>query len=106
MDTLDEHGFAQQAEAFFLRLEEVLDDKELDYDVKAAGVVEIEFENGSKIIVNRHSIAKEIWIAARSGGFHFHWENGQWLSGRDNSELWACLSICVSEQSGEVIVLS
>ena len=47
---------------------------DLDFDLAAGGVLEIEFADGSKIIVNRHGVAREIWVAARSGGFHFRWD--------------------------------
>lgn len=42
-----------------------------DCEYKGVGVLEIGFENGTKIIVNRQSAARQIWVAARSGGFHF-----------------------------------
>jgi CyaY protein len=63
-----------------------------DVELKEGGVLEIEFENGTKIIVNRHSVAKEIWVAARSGGFHFRWDGTVWRDTRDGSELFAALS--------------
>lgn len=70
---MDEADFNALAEAELDRLERLLDacTAEIDYEVKPGGIVEIEFENGSKIIVNRHSAAREIWLAAKSGGFHF-----------------------------------
>ena len=42
---------------------------DLDFSMVASGVLEIELADGSKIIVNRHSAAKEVWVAARSGGY-------------------------------------
>ena len=57
----------------------------LDFELKAGGIVEIEFDDGSKIIVNRHGAAREIWVAARSGGFHFRWDGAAWRDTRDGS---------------------
>jgi len=68
-------------------------------------VIEIEFGNGSKIIVNRHGAAREIWVAARSGGYHFRPDGGRWLGTRDGEELLAALSRTVSEQAGVRIAL-
>ena len=48
-------------------------------------MLEIEFADGSKIIVNRHGAAREIWVAARSGGFHFRWDGAAWRDTRDGT---------------------
>jgi len=77
-----------------------------DFETKDGGVLEIEFADGSKIIVNRHSAAKEIWVAARSGGFHFRWDSHSWRDTRDGTELFAALSKLVSAQGGSAVRLS
>lgn len=77
-----------------------------DFELKEGGVLELEFDNGSKIIVNRHGTAREIWVAARSGGFHFRWDGQAWRDTRDGSELFAALSKLVSAQSGTGVILS
>ena len=76
-----------------------------DFESKGDGLLELEFPNGSKIIVNRHGPAREIWVAAKSGGYHFHYDGGRWLNTRDGAELFASLSRYVSEQSGSPVVL-
>ena len=78
---------------------------DLDFAMVSAGVLEIEFADGSKIIVNRHGAAKEMWVAARSGGFHFRWDDTVWRDTRDSSELMSALSALVSAQAGEPIAL-
>ena len=55
------------------------------------GILEIECEDGSKVIVNRHVPNREIWVAARSGGFHFRAEDGRWRDTRGGEELAAAL---------------
>jgi CyaY protein len=77
-----------------------------DIELKDGGVLELEFGNGSKIIVNRHGAAREIWVAARSGGFHFRWDGSAWRDTRDGAELFAALSRLVSAQSGTGVILS
>lgn len=79
---------------------------DLDYEVKPGGVIEIEFDDGSKVIVNRHTAAREIWIAARSGGYHFKPQGGRWVATRSGEELFAALSRVIGEQSGEAVVLA
>jgi CyaY protein len=76
-----------------------------DFELKEGGVLEIEFADASKIIVNRHAAAREIWVAARAGGFHFRWDGAAWRDTREGSELFAALSKLVSAQGGEAVLL-
>lgn len=76
---------------------------DVDCELAAGGVLEIEFADGSKIIVNRHGVAKEIWVAARAGGFHFRWDGAVWRDTRDGSELMEKLAALASQQAGESI---
>lgn len=101
-DMVEERDFNQLADAMLARIEGVLEDcdADLDFEIKPGGVIEIEFDDGSKIIVNRHTAAREIWVAARSGGYHFKPEGGQWIAGHDGAELMMVLARCVSEQAG------
>jgi CyaY protein len=89
-------------------LEQVSDSGDLDVECSRSGnVLEIEFiDNGSKIIVNSQAPMQEMWVAARSGGFHYKRENGQWINTRDGSELFAALSKMVSEQGGASVVIA
>lgn len=105
---MDETVFNALADAELARVEEVLEecDAELDIECKPGGVLELEFENGSKVIINRHTAAREIWVAAKSGGFHFSPQASAWISGRDGLELYALLSRVVSEQSGTQVALT
>ena len=63
-----------------------------DFELKEGGVLEIEFPDGAKIIVNRHGAAREIWVAARSGGFHYRWDGAAWRDTRSGMELFEALS--------------
>ncbi len=88
-------------------LERAANDSDLDVECSRSGnVLEIEFiDNGSKIIVNSQAPMQEMWVAARSGGFHYRQEGGRWLNTRDQSELFAALSKMVSEQGSVSLVL-
>lgn len=102
---MDEKAFDQQADLAFAHIEAVLEtvDDGLDYELLPGGVLEIEFEDGAKMIINRHRIAQEIWVAARSGGFHFRWSDTGWLDTRTGENLMAKLSTLVSDQAGSDI---
>ena len=111
---MNENEFEALAEAELARIEQALERSGVDADVerKGDGVLEIEFPDGSKMIINRHGAAREIWVAARSGGFHFRRDQAidmnaaQWRDTRDGTELYAALSRLVSEQSGETVALT
>jgi CyaY protein len=106
-EMMDETVFNDLAEAELMRIEVALENcgAELDIESKPGGVLDVEFDNGSKIIINRHTAAKEIWVAARSGGYHFRPEEGGWIAGRDGAELYSTLSRLVEEQSGTAVTL-
>ena len=72
---------------------------------KVDGVLEVEFADGSRVIVNRHSSAQQIWVAAKSGGYHFRWDGAKWVNTRDGSELFSSLSKLVSAQLGRAVTL-
>lgn len=100
--------FESFADVTLAAIEKALDRVDLDVDVqsKGAGVLEIEFADGSKVIVNRHTAAREIWVAARTGGFHFRCAEGAWRDSRDGTELFAALSRIVSAQAATPVMLS
>jgi len=99
--------FDRIADATLERIAQALDESGADCDceTKGAGVLELEFANAGRIIVNRHSAAQEIWVAAKSGGYHFRWNGSDWIDTRDGGELFATLSKLVSGQSGNRVVL-
>jgi CyaY protein len=88
-------------------LERAADDADLDVECSRSGnVLEIEFiDNGSKIIVNSQAPMQELWVAAKSGGFHYKLVDGRWINTRDGSELFAELSNMASAQGGTGVVL-
>ena len=89
------------------RIEQTADVADVDVECSRSGnVLEIEFiDQSSKIIVNTQAPMQEIWVAARSGGFHFRMKGDLWLDTRDGSELFAALSSLVSAQAGQSLVL-
>ena len=109
---MDEREFNCYADATLARIEQALEGcgDEVDFEIGAGGVIELEFEHGggSKIIINRHSAAREIWIAAKSGGYHFKMDGAdpqRWQGTRDGADLFEVLSRCISEQSGVAVQL-
>lgn len=90
------------------RLEAALDGAggELDYELAAGGVLQIECPDGSQVIVNRQAAAQELWVAARSGGFHYRWDGQAWRDTRSGEELFAALERILTAQSGAPVRLA
>ena len=105
---MDDRDFNALADSVLARIEGALEasDADIDFELAAGGVLEIEFADGSKIIVNRHGVAREVWVAARAGGFHFRWDGACWRDTRDGAELMEKLSALASQQAGETVNLS
>jgi len=106
-NAMGESEYRQLADAVFQRLETALDAQAdaLDFELAAGGVLEIEFADGSKIVVNRQAAVQEIWVAAKSGGFHYRYQQGLWRDTRSGDELVAALSRLASLQAGTAITL-
>jgi CyaY protein len=74
---------------------------------RSGNVLEIEFvDTGSKIIVNSQAPMREMWVAAKSGGFHYKYDGQKWRNTRDDSELYTALSAMISQQGGAEISLA
>jgi len=93
--------FESLADQMLERIARVVEESgaECDCEFKGSGVLEIGFSDGSRIIVNRHSAAQQIWVAARSGGHHFRFDGSGWVDTRDKRELLGTLSALIAEQS-------
>lgn len=102
---MDDPEFEAAAAAALEAIERALEGIDVDFELKDGGVLEIEFDDGSKIIVNRHGAAREIWVAARAGGFHFRRDGAAWRDTRSGKELFAALSELVSGQLGRRVLL-
>ena len=108
---MTESEFQALAETTLAAIEEALDHAAATIDVdvectRSGNVLEIEFvDKGSKIIVNSQAAMQEIWVAAKSGGFHFKREAGKWIDTRNGSELFAALEKMAQAQSGQHLLL-
>jgi CyaY protein len=106
---MNESDFNQLAEDTMTAIEEAIDDcgVDIDYD-SAGGILTLEFGNASQIIINKQTPLSQLWVAARSGGFHFDYDAGDqcWRLQGDGEELFSCLSRYCSEQAGEEVSLA
>jgi CyaY protein len=106
---MNESDFDQLAEDTMLAIEEAIDacGVDIDYD-NAGGILTLEFDNSSRIIINRQTPLSQLWVAARSGGYHFDYDAdaGCWRLQGSDAELFSCLGRYCSEQAETEVVLS
>jgi CyaY protein len=77
-----------------------LQDEVIDIDTsRTGGLLELEFPNGSKVVLNTQPPLHELWLAAGAGGFHFRAVGDRWID-REGRELFEVLSECASTQAG------
>ena len=103
---VQESEFNQKVDDILTVIEEAVEncDADLDWDL-AGGILTIECTNGTQVIVNRQGPTQQIWVAARSGGFHFDFDADKDLWLQNDLELFALLNQALSEQTGETVKL-
>jgi CyaY protein len=98
---MNESEFHRTVDEILARIERAAEATEgIDSDLEA-GILTLECPDGSRIIVNRQAPNREIWVAARSGGFHFALRDGAWRDTRSGAEFFAALSEIARAQAGE-----
>ncbi len=98
--------FMDRAEALLARIESccdrINDDTEADVDnQRVGGMVTLTFRDGSQIIVNLQKPLHEVWMAAKSGGFHYRFDGAQWMDTKGQGEFFAHLTRYAGEQGGQ-----
>ncbi|MFT7090110.1 MAG: CyaY protein [Candidatus Azotimanducaceae bacterium] len=89
-----------------IQLEDELEVYPEDLDIEnASGILTIGFPNGSTIVVSRQIATHEIWIAAKSGGFHLANKADAWVCGTTGESLPELVSRVVTEQLGRDVSL-
>ncbi len=96
---MNETEFNQQVDDTLTAIEDAIEatGEAIDFDT-AGGILTLEFADGSRIIVNRQSALQQLWVAAKSGGFHFTRAGDRWLDEKEGVDLTRRLSQLVSEQ--------
>ena len=113
VETIDDKQFYQLGSNLLQSIEvalEAADDAlDLDLDVERQGgnVINIRFRDRSVIVVNTQPPLHEIWVAAKSGGYHYRWAgtlaSPLWLDTKTGRELLSDLSEFASAQAGQAI---
>lgn len=105
---LSDGEYNAQSSAVLARIESTVDrwlqDDLIDIDTqRTGGLLELSFPNSTKLVVNTQPPLHELWLAARSGGFHFRWVGGRWVDTKSGREFFETLSQCASAEAGKTL---
>lgn len=103
--------FMNHAEALLGRIEACCDtlNAQTDADIdnqRTGGMVTLAFPGGSQIVVNLQKPLHEVWLAARSGGYHYRLVEGLWQDSKAQGEFFAQLTKSATEQSGTALAFT
>ena len=56
------------------------------------------FQTHPKVIVSRQVVQQQLWVAAKSGGFHLTYQAGDWVCQSTSEGLWVLLARVFQEQ--------
>ena len=70
---------------------------------RVGGMVTLVFDDRSQIVVNLQKPLHEVWLAARSGGYHYTYADGAWRDTKTGEEFFARLSLAASEHAGQAL---
>jgi len=113
VEAIDDKQFHQLGSDLLQSIEVALeaadDELDLDLDVERQGgnVINIRFRDKSVIVVNTQPPLHEIWVAAKSGGYHYRWAGTMatplWLDTKTGRELLGDLTQFASAQAGQAV---
>ena len=116
VEAIDDKQFHQLGSNLLQSIEVALeaadDELDLDLDVERQGgnVINIRFRDKSVIVVNTQPPLHEIWVAAKSGGYHYRWAGTMatplWLDTKTGRELLGDLTGFASAQAGQAIKIT
>ena len=100
--------FLDLAERLLRAVEQACDrineDSDADIDNQRVGnMVTLTFANKSQIVINLQKPLHEVWLAARSGGYHYRFDGQHWADTKGQGEFFDQLSRDASAQSGHAM---
>lgn len=103
---MTDQEYLDHAEAALAAIERACDriNEDTDADIdnqRSGGLITLTFTNRSQVVVNLQPPLHEIWLAARTGGYHYRYDGTQWRDTKSGDELFAVLSREVSLQAGQ-----
>lgn len=77
------------------------DSTDADIDAqRSGGMITLAFPNRSQIVINLQKPLHEVWLATRSGGYHYRWVDGVWQDTKGAGNFFDQLTQDATAQSG------
>ena len=97
--------FMDHAEALLRAVEQQCDrfndETEADIDnQRVGGMITLTFPNRTQIVINLQKPLHEVWLATRTGGYHYRFDAGQWQDTKGQGEFLGRLRQDASAQAG------
>jgi len=97
--------FLELADLLYQKIEDNIEDSGADIDSDQNGaLLTLEFENRTKLIINRQQPLHQVWLATLENGHHYDYKDGVWIDDRSGAEFLSFLSAAITKQSGEKVV--
>ena len=73
----------------------------------ASDILTVEFNDGTRYVLNSHRAARQIWLSAERSAWHFDFlpASKSWVAAKTGDELWATLARLLSSKLGEAVTL-
>lgn len=106
---LTELQYRELTESLFARIEaaadRLLQDDIVDIETqRSGGLLELQFADGSKIVVNTQPPLHEVWLASRAGGYHYRYDGERWVDTKGGGEFFAVLAREASAHAGRALI--
>jgi len=106
---MDRKLFLTESSKALRHIDEVLGELEHeDLDLSLAGdVLTLAFESGGTFVINAHSAAEQVWMAAGTTAWHFDFveDRGRWVAHKTDEELMATVAKVVGDKLGLAVRL-
>jgi len=99
---MDEANFDSAAHDELQHLEDAfadIDPDEVEVSV-SDGVLRLDLRDGTRIVINSHRAARQIWMAAVASAWHFDPADGTWRAPKTGEELRPTLLRLLRERIG------
>jgi len=96
--------FLELADILYQKIEDKIEESgaDIDYDQNGS-LLTLEFENRTKLIINRQQPLHQVWLATLENGHHYDYKEGVWIDDRSGVEFLGFLAEAITKQSGETI---
>ena len=96
--------FLELAAQLYQKIEDCIEESgaDIDYDQNGS-LLTLEFENRTKLIINRQQPLHQVWLATLENGHHYDYKDGAWIDDRSGDDFLQFLSAAILKQSGEEV---